>query len=143
MSLVTQAIVGAVSGAIAPIVSIFTKKTERKAAKDAINGQVAIAKLDNEAAVSIQASDWEIVSKSQETGTWKDEYITISVFMVFNAVILGSVAAAFGFPGGELLVTGVLTGVQTLDGLQGRVGELMMVVAYAGLSIKFIKDVIK
>ena len=66
MSIVTQAIVGAVSGAIAPIVSIFTKKTERKAAKDAINGQVAIAKLGNEAQVSIQASDWEIVSKSQE-----------------------------------------------------------------------------
>ena len=143
MSVMTQAIAGAISGAVAPIVSIFTKKTERKAAKDAINGQVAIAKLGNEAAVSIQASDWEIVSKSQETGTWKDEYITISVFMVFNAVILGSVAAAFGYDGGALLVGGVLDGVKTLDDLDGRVGELMMVVAYAGLSIKFIRDVIK
>ena len=143
MSIVTQAIVGAVSGAIAPIVSIFTKKTERKAAKDAINGKVAIAKLGNEAAVSIQASDWEIVSKSQEAGTWKDEYITLSVFTVFNAVIIGSVASAFGYEGGILLVQGVLEGVKTLDGLDGNVGRLMMVVAYAGLSIKFIRDVVK
>ena len=143
MSVITQAIVGAVSGAIAPIVSIFTKKTERKAAKDAINGQVAIAKLGNEAQVSIQASDWEIASKGQESGTWKDEYITVSVFCIFNAVILGSVAAAFGIAGGETLVDGVLRGVKVLDSLDGNVGELVMVTAYAGLSIKFIKDVVR
>ena len=138
-----ESIAGAISGAVALIVSIFTKKTDRKAAKDAINGQVAIAKLGNEAAVSIQASDWEIVSKSQESGTWKDEYITLSVFTVFNAVIIGSVASAFGYEGGILLVQGVLEGVKTLDGLEGNVGRLMMVVAYAGLSIKFIRDVVK
>ena len=143
MSILSESITGAISGAVAPIVSIFTKKTERRAAKDAINGQVAIAKLGNEAAVSIQASDWEIVSKSQESGTWKDEYITLSVFTVFNAVIIGSVASAFGYDGGILLVQGVLEGVKTLDGLDGNVGRLMMVVAYAGLSIKFIRDVVK
>jgi len=143
MSMLGESIAGAISGAVAPIVSIFTKKTDRKAAKDAINGQVAIAKLGNEAAVSIQASDWEIVSKSQESGTWKDEYITLSVFTVFNAVIIGSVASAFGYDGGILLVQGVLEGVETLDGLEGNVGRLMMVVAYAGLSIKFIRDVVK
>jgi hypothetical protein len=143
MSMLGESIAGAISGAVAPIVSIFTKKTDRKAAKDAINGQVAIAKLGNEAAVSIQASDWEIVSKSQESGTWKDEYITLSVFTVFNAVIIGSVASAFGYDGGILLVQGVLEGVKTLDGLDGNVGRLMMVVAYAGLSIKFIRDVVK
>jgi len=143
MSMLGESIAGAISGAVAPIVSIFTKKTDRKAAKDAINGQVAIAKLGNEAAVSIQASDWEIVSKSQESGTWKDEYITLSVFTVFNAVIIGSVASAFGYEGGILLVQGVLEGVETLDGLEGNVGRLMMVVAYAGLSIKFIRDVVK
>ncbi len=131
------------SGAISPIVSIFNKKTERKAAKDVINGQVSIAKLNNEAQVSIQASDWEIASKGQESGTWKDEYITVSVFCIFNAVILGSVAAAFGIAGGETLVDGVLRGVKVLDSLDGNVGELVMVTAYAGLSIKFIKDVVR
>ncbi len=143
MSVVTQAIVGAVSGAIAPIVSIFTKKTERKAAQDAINGQVSIAKLNNEAQVSIQASDWEIASKGQEGGTFKDEYVTISVFCIFNAVILGSVAAAFGYSGGTDLVEGVLHGVRVLDSLDGNVGELIMVTAYAALSIKFVKDIVK
>jgi len=143
MSIVKEAIVGAVSGAVAPIVSIFTKKTERKAAQDAINGQVHIAKLNNEAQVSIQASDWEIASKGAEASTWKDEYITLSVFMIFNAVIIGSVASAFGWSGGTELVQGVLSGVKVLDSLDGNVGELVMVTAYAGLSIKFIRDVVK
>ena len=136
-------ITSAVSGAVAPIVGIFTKKVERKAAKDAINGRVAIAKLDNEAQVAIQTADWEVSSKAGEGDTWKDEYVTLSVFSVFNAVILGSVAAAFGFPGGDRLVSGVLTGVQTLDGLDGNVGTLMMVVGYAALSIKGGKTLLK
>ena len=136
MSVLSEAITGAIKGVVEPVVGLFTKKVERKAAKDQIDGTVRVAKLNNEAQVAIQTADWEILSKAQEKDTWKDEYITLSVFSVFNAIILGSVAASFGFTGGDTLVDGVLTGVQTLDSLDGNVGDLMWMVAAAALSIK-------
>lgn len=131
------------SGLVKPIAGVFTKKIERKQAKDAIDGQVKMAQKNNEAQVNIDTGDWEKISKQQEVNSWKDEYITISVFSIFNAVIIGSIADAFGFTGGASLVDGVMAGIRAIDELDGKVGDLIMVVAYAGLSIKFIKDVVK
>lgn len=138
-----ETIAGALSGAVEPITNIFVKKIERRQARDAIRGKIAEAKLNNEAAVQLKTSEWEALSKSQETGTWKDEYITLSVFTIFNGVILGSIASAFGFEGGAQMVTGILEGVRTLDAMDGTVGNLITVVAYAALSIKVVKDLVR
>lgn len=140
---VKEILTGLVQGAVAPIANIFAKKVERKIARDAINGRVEEAKLNNQAQVNIQTSEWESIKAAQEAGTWKDEYVTVSVFTIFNGVVLGSVASAFGIEGGTQMVTGILEAVRTLDALDGRVGDLIMVVAYAALSIKFVKDVVR
>tara|TARA_Y100000310_G_scaffold317410_1_gene370266 strand:+ start:245 stop:679 length:435 start_codon:yes stop_codon:yes gene_type:complete len=134
---------GAIGGLIQPITQLYTKKEERKQAKDAIKGQIAMAKQQGATEVSIKASDWEIASKGQEGGTWKDEYITVSIMSIFNAVILGSIMLAFGSEAGGALVTGVLEGIKTIDALDGTVGEMIKVTVYAGLSIKIVKDVIR
>jgi uncharacterized membrane protein YqgA involved in biofilm formation len=134
---------GAIGGAIAPIASIFTKREERKQAKDAIKGQVALAKQQGQTEVSIKAQDWEIASKGQERGTWKDEYITVSVMSIFNAIVIGSVATAFGYDGGTLLVSGMLDGIETIDTLDGTVGRMIEVTVYAGLSVYAFNKVVR
>lgn len=143
MSAVGEVIKSVVAGAVAPIANIFVKKTERKQAKDKINGQVELAKIEGKSEVAVQTADWEILSKAQEEGSWKDEYVTLSVFTIFNGVIVGSVASAFGYEGGAELVNGILEGVRTIDALDGTVGTLIIVTAYAALSIKVVKDVFK
>lgn len=140
---IVGAVKGLASGLVAPVANIFAKKVERKMVKDEINGKVALARQNHETTVVMEASKWEVLSKEAEANSWKDEYVTLSVFTIFNAVIVGSVLSAFGFDGGALLVKGALDGANTLDKMDGTVGTLIEVVAYAALSIKFYKDVIR
>ena len=131
------------SALVKPVTAIFVAREQRRQAKDAIAGQVALAKKNNEAQVNVQTSDWETLSKSQETSSWKDEYVTISVFSIFNVVVLGCVLEAFGFHGGVLAVDGVMKAVATLDSMDGNVSSLMWLVAAAAVSIKGFKEVTK
>jgi hypothetical protein len=132
-----QAVVG---GIVSPVASIFTEKTKRKAAQDAIKGKVAIAKDNNATSVEIRTADWELASKNQEPESWKDEYVTLSVFSLFNIIVFGSIAAAFGLPGGDLAIQGAMDAIETLDDLDGIIGDLMWLTAAAALSIKGLKS---
>lgn len=133
---VATIVANVVSGAIAPIANIFIRKTERKIAKDTINGNVQIAKLENQAEVNVGIKDWEILSKANEAGTWKDEYVTLSVFSIFNVILIGGVGTGLGYEWGPQLIDGVSIAVNAVNATDGLVGKLLLLTATAALSIK-------
>lgn len=135
---VSEIVKAMVGGAIQPIANIFVKKEERRQAKDAINGQVQLAKQQGQQEISIRASDWEIASKGQESGTWKDEYVTLSIFLPLNFIVFGSVMGAFGIESGTAAVKGSLEAIQTLTSMGIPMGPLMTLTAGAALSVKIV-----
>lgn len=136
MNIVTE-LIGGVAG---PVVTYLNKRTERKQAQDAIKGQVALAKEKGDQQVNVDVGKWELASKEQETGTWKDEYVTVSVMSIFNGVVLFSVGAALGMEKAGLALTGLLDAVGTLTEMGVPVGTLMAFTVGAALSIKGINS---
>jgi len=138
---IASIVAGALEGLAAPITNIFVKKIERKTAKDTINGQVALAKLDNQASVNVGIDDWERLSKANENGTYKDEYVTLSVFSLFNLIVVGSIGTGMGYAWGPEMLDGVSTAITTLNSVDGIVAQLMWMTAAAALSIKTINSI--
>ena len=126
---------------IKPISDYAVSRTQRRIAKDNIDGQVKMAKVQgqNEAAVSV--ADWELNSKAQEGGTWKDEYVTVSVFSLFNLVVVGGVLTGMGFAAGPEILTGVETAVDALNEIDGTVGFMVKAVGLAAIGLKVAKEV--
>lgn len=61
------------------ILGLFAKRAERKAAETELRGKVQQIKAGTEQATALSMAEWERISKLQEDGTWKDEFITIVV----------------------------------------------------------------
>ena len=125
-----------VGGVVKPVADLAGKNVERKKARDTINGQVALAKLDNQHSVNVGVHDWERLSKATEGSTWKDEYVTLSVFSLFNLLVVGSIASGMGFEWGGGVVDGVRLAIVELNAIDGLVGKLVLLTASAALSVK-------
>tara|TARA_R110002012_G_scaffold194032_1_gene361879 strand:+ start:725 stop:1156 length:432 start_codon:yes stop_codon:yes gene_type:complete len=139
---IAEAISTTVGAIVSPIANIFSKKIDRKTAQDTIQGQIAVAKLDNQAQVSIQVADWDRLSKVNENETYKDEIVTYSLMSIFWLIIVGSVASAMGYTFGVPMLEGVGVAIAELNAVDGLVGELLRVIVYAAVSIKAVKQFI-
>jgi hypothetical protein len=139
---IAEAISTTVGAIISPIANIFAKKVDRKTAQDTIKGQIAVARLDNQAAVSIQVADWDRLSKINENETYKDEIVTYSLMSIFWLIIVGAVASSMGYTFGIPMLDGVCLAIAELNAVDGLVGELLRVIVYAAVSIKAVKQFI-
>ena len=137
---IAEAISTTIGAIVSPIAGFFTKKVERKIANDTIKGQIAVAKLDNQAQVNIQVADWDRLSKVNENETYKDEIVTYSLMSIFWLIIVGAVASSMGFTFGIPMLEGVGVAIAELNAVDGLVGELLRVIVYAAVSIKAVKS---
>jgi hypothetical protein len=115
-----------------PVADIFIKREERKAARESANAKLTHAKAENVQKLELNKDEWEQLSVPGLDKTWKDEYITISVVSIFNLIVVGGIASAFGHD--EILI-GVGLAVQALTTAGVDVGFLLTATVLAGLGL--------
>lgn len=125
----TSAIGGAIT---APIKDVMIKREERKQAHQTLQTQARMASEQNATTVEVERAHLEAVLAQQLAGSWKDEFITLSIVGIIPATVVGGVLQGFGFPG---FLTGVLAGVTALVNLGLPIAYLMGAVALAGVGI--------
>ena len=128
-----------VEGVVAPVADYAGKRVERKQAQDEIKGQVALAKQAGDHEIKVNVDRWDLASKNSEDGTWKDEYVTVSLVAPINVIVLDSVLLAMGYSDGAA-TNGVLNALEILNTAVGvPVGNLMATAVAAALSVKVVK----
>ena len=90
----------------------FVARSERKAAEKTLEAKIAEKRLDANAQVTFNAQEWERVQAWANESTWKDEYVTVSVVAIFNAIVIGGILDAFGLP---QILDGIVTAVTSLN----------------------------
>ena len=122
------------AGLIKPVTNIIKRKQERKAVKESAKQKLAQASQDSEYKLEFNDQELEVVLSTGLSETWKDEYVTVSVVSIFNLLVVGGIAAAFGRP--ELL-EGVGIGIQAIIAAGVDLGFIMeaTIMAAIGLSI--------
>lgn len=124
-------------GLIKPIAGIFQKKEERKKAVQVIRAQTAMASSAGETSVKLSNAQWDLISKKNESDTWKDEYITLLITSPLICIIVGNIAAVF-FDDTRLLIANAES-MKQLAAMGVDMGELMLYTVLAALGLKVIK----
>lgn len=126
-----KSIVGAV---ISPVTELVKNHQKRKLVQEEVKGKLAEAKLKGNQEITFKDQELEHILASQKNQSLMDEYATISVLSVFNIIVVGGIAAAFGYP---TVLTGVIEAVNALHAIGVNVGFLMETVVFAavGLSV--------
>ena len=127
-----------VSGLVSPITGYLGRREETKQITKTADAKLAEKRLDNAAEVSLSDKEWENIGKRSESGSWKDEYVTVSVVSIFNLIVIGGLATAFGYP---QVLEGVTVAMTTLNAVGVEVGDIMKVTIYAALGIYAFKKV--
>ena len=117
-----------------PIASIFQERERRKAAREAASAKLAAATAQNVQQLELNKDEYEAIATQGLAATWKDEYVTVSVVSIFNLIVVGGIASAYGH---TQILTGVATAVQALSTAGVDVGFLLeaTVLAAIGLSV--------
>lgn len=88
----------ALSRIVSPIAGVFTAKTKRKQANEEGLNKIRQAKVDGTNALNLTDAEWEAVNASAQDGTWKDEYVTVTVTAWIWIGLLGAIMSAYGKP---------------------------------------------
>lgn len=129
MTLLTT-IVGTI---IKPITDTLHRRQQRKAAKEAVQGKIAVAKQENAQEVLLKDAEWETVSQQMQATSWKDEFLTIIITSPIILLLFGGVAAACGFP---QVLEGTVAGLAAIQATGVDFGFLMNSVVLAGIGLK-------
>lgn len=123
-----------ISGVLAPIGDIFKAREARKMAKEQGQAKLAVAKQEGWQKLQLNDQEWEQLAIQSTTGSWKDEYVTVSVVSVFNLLVVGGLSAAFGEP---RVLEGLSIAIQALTAAGVDVGFVMeaVVLSAVGLSV--------
>lgn len=121
-----------ISGAIKPVADIFVKREERKTQREALGAKLKQAKQDGVQEITLSEQEIEMVRTAGLEGTWKDEYVTLSLVSIVNFIVAGAILSAFGKP--ELL-TGMSTALTTLTAAEIPIGDLITAAVLAGLGL--------
>jgi preprotein translocase subunit Sss1 len=119
-------------GLFKPAADAFKARAERKTIEKTLEAKIAEKRIDATSKVEFNTQEWERLSKWAEESTWKDEYITVSVVAIWNIIVIGAVAQAFGFP---QILEGIKLAMLTLKEIGVDVGLIMQVTIFAGLSV--------
>lgn len=122
------------SALIAPVADIFKARQHRKAAKEQAEAKLKVAKQQGWQNLQLNDQEWEQLAVQSKKDSWVDEYATVSVLSVFNLLVLGGVAAAFGEP---RVLEGLSIAIQAITAAGVDVGFIMeaVVLAAVGLSV--------
>ena len=122
-----------ISGVLKPVASVFNKRSERKQNQDSIKGKLAQSKQDDATKVELTDAEWETVNQALQGQSWKDEYATVSIISIVNAIVIGGVLSAFGYPE---LIDGMVIALKTLAELGLEIGFLITAVVLAAIGMK-------
>lgn len=136
---ITSVVSGVLSSIAAPVASVLNSRQETIQLNATVNGKLANKVLDNEATISLSDKEWEHLGKKNENGSWKDEYVTVSVVSVLNLIVLGGILTAFGKP---QLLEGVTVALTTFNEIGVDIGSILKVTVYAALGIYAFKKVL-
>jgi len=130
-------IVSIAQGIISPIAGIFTAKEQRKQVIGTIRAQSQANEVDGKVQVTLSRSEWELASKMAESGTWKDEYITLLITSPILSIFIGTLVSAFGF--GDEILTANTEALKMLKDVGVDMGDLMLYTVLAAIGIKAVK----
>ena len=125
-----------VTALFAPITAIITKRQDRKAAQQTAKNKLMQSKANNHQALELNKDEWEQLNVVGMDTTWKDEYVTVSVISIFNIIVIGGLASAFGYP--EIL-TGIITAITALSAAGVDIGFILEATILAGLGLSIWK----
>ncbi len=117
---------------LGPVVSLISKRQDRKMAQQTAKTKIEQAKQDDTQAIELNKDEWEQLQVNGMDKTWKDEYVTVSVMSIFNLVVLGGVLSAYGQP---QVLEGVVTSVTALTAIGVDMGFLLTATVLAGLGL--------
>jgi len=121
-----------IKGLISPITALLLKRQERKLVVAGAKAKLDQAKSDGAHKVELNEQEIEVVRTNGLGGSWKDEYITVSVVAFLNLIVVGSIAAAFGYTN---LLEGMTGSVMVLTAMGVDMGELIRIVILAGVGV--------
>lgn len=107
-----DAIGGVLGGVVKPVTDLLAKKEDRKQAHHQANVALTQAQMEGAKQVTLGDQQLENILAANQTASWRDEYVTVSLIMIINAVVGGGILQGFGHP--EFL-NGVLIGVTALN----------------------------
>ena len=136
---ITSVVSGVLSSIAAPVASVLNSRQETIQLNATVNGKLANKVLDNEATISLSDKEWEHLGKKNENGSWKDEYVTVSVVSILNLIVLGGILTAFNQP---QVLEGVTVALTTFNTIGVDIGGIMKVTIYAALGIYAFKKVL-
>ena len=87
-----------VEGVVKPVAGVFTKREERKTQREVLSAKLKEAKQKGQTEITLSEQEIEVVRTKGLEGTWKDEYITVSLGSIINLIVAGAIAFAFGYP---------------------------------------------
>jgi len=123
-----------IAGLFKPVADIFAKREDRKAAREAAAAKLAMASAEGQQKIELNKDEYEVLATQGLAGTWKDEYVTVSVVSILNIIVVGGIASAFGYP---QILTGIGTSISALSTAGVDIGFILeaTVMAAIGLSI--------
>lgn len=118
------------AGLVSPITGYFTKKTEAKLA-------IKKKQIERLKGADDAVAEWEQIQAEGANNSWKDEYVTVIVtFPIPVVFVCAFLAVLFENP---LIVDAAKAGVDAIKELIPDYGQLVMVVCFAAMGIKYLR----
>jgi len=121
-----------------PLSDLYAKRQERKAARESATAKLIQSKQDEDYQLELNKDEWESLQVKGMGGTWKDEYVTVSVVSIFNIIVVGGILTAFGHP---QVLEGIGIALAALISAGVDIGFLMEAAVLAGLGLSIWKRV--
>ena len=134
-----MSILSVLGGLVSPIANAYKAKQDVKIKATEAKASITLAKQAGDLQHTLNADQWEALSKQAEGGTWKDEYVTIVITSPFVLLFIGSMWS--GFTGDSTFVDAVNLGIENLRNLGIDLGYLMSIVVLAAVGIKGVKSI--
>lgn len=121
-----------ISALFAPVANVINKRQERKMAKEGARSKLVQSRQDGTHKLDLNKDEWEQLQVKGMDGTWKDEYVTVSIVSILNIIVVGGIASAFGYP---QVLEGVGTAMLAMTSAGVDIGFLMEAAVLAGLGL--------
>jgi len=123
-----------ISAGISAISSFFSKKQDIKKAAQSAKAKLDLVKHQGAQDVTLTDAEWESLSLSTQSNSWKDEYVTLIITSPILMILVGSVW--YVYTGDNGLLDGVTLGLDKIKDLGVDMGFLMKTVVLAAVGIK-------
>ena len=116
------------------------RRQERRAAEESARAKLKQTAQDDtharEMGAALSRAEWEAIGRRSESGTWKDEFVTVLVSLPLLTLFVGAILEAFGVP--EVFSAGERM-IAALNSLDGTYGTLLAAVLLAAVGIRWIR----